>query len=164
MATSTSHETTPHSVLRPYGSDPLASSKPSVHLRNSRGSLTTVGLQPNKTPLPPGPTSVYSRGSLNHDFRGTVRAKSNSLPNGPRTDSIRSNDLRILPVIREDQNARHSRPSITSRHSIKSDGFDWLDDDDSTVFKVINILVLCKYLLQAISKLQCITNLQVSRL
>ena len=134
MATSTSHEALPHSVLRPRGSDPLPSTRPSVHLRNSHETGTTVRLWPNKAPLPPGPTSVYSRGSVNRDLRVTERAKSNSVPNAPRNDSIKSNNL---PVIREDQNAsRYSRHSITSRHSIISDGFDWLDDDESTVFKV----------------------------
>ena len=133
MATS-SDETVPHSVLRPHGSDPLASNRPSVHLRNqeTRG---TAGLRPNKAPLPPGSTSVYSRGSLNRDLRVTERAKSSSVPNGPRTDSIKSNDLRVLPVIREDQNA--SSVGRYSRLSIRSDGFDWLDDDESTVFKVV---------------------------
>lgn len=134
MATS-SDETVPHSVLRPHGSHPLASNRPSVHLRNSQETRGTAGLRPNKAPLPPGPTSVYSRGSLNRDSRVIERAKSSSVSNGSRTDSIKSNDLRILPVIRENQNASSVRRY--SRRSTRSDGFDWLDDDESTVFKVV---------------------------
>lgn len=131
MATNASHEIISHSVFRPQGSDPL-STKPSVHLRNSQRTRTTVGLHPNKAPLPPGPTSVYSRGSFNHDLRVTGRAKSNSVPNGALSYRIRSNDL-TLQTIEEDQSASLVK---YSRHSIISDdGFDWLDDDTITVFK-----------------------------
>ena len=137
MATSSDESVPPHSVLRPRGSDPLASNRPSVHLRNSQEIRGTAGVRPNKAPLPPGPTSVYSRGSINYDLGVTERTNSNSVPNGPRTDSVKSNELRVLPMIREDQDSssarRYSRRSITSQHS---DGFDWLDDDESTVFKV----------------------------
>ena len=134
MATNASHEISheiqglPNSVLRPQGADPSSSPKPSVHLRNSQRSRTTAGLLHNKAPLPPGPTSVYSRGSVN---RVVGRAKSNSAPNGTLSASIKSSEL--LPVIEEDQRAslvRHSRQSVTSA------GFQWLDDDNSTVFKV----------------------------
>ena len=138
MATNASHEIIvedlPHSVLRPKGSDPSSSPKPSVHLRNSQRSRTTAGLLRNKAPLPPGPTSVYSKGSVN---RVAVRVKSNSVPNtrpnGTLSASIKSNELNLLPLIEEDQQASLVR---YSRQSVTSGGFDWLGDDNSAVFKV----------------------------
>ena len=132
MATSTSHEIAPHSVLRPQGSDPLASTTPAVHLRNPQRTRYTEGMRPKKAPLPPGPISVYGRGSLDRDLR---IGRANSVPNGSaRTDSITSGDLRLLPVIEEDHNVSSIK---YSRQSIVSDSFDWLDDDESTVFQVI---------------------------
>lgn len=123
----------PHSVLRPQGSDPTSSVRPSVHLRNSPSNRTraTVGLRPNKPPLPPGLTSVYSRTSDNRDLRVTQRAKlkSHSVSNGTR-----NNDVDHLSVIKEDRSVSLVRDS---RHSIASAGYDWLDDDETTVFKVL---------------------------
>lgn len=86
----------------------------SPHLRNStRGAAT-------KAPLPPGPTSVFS---VNRDWRVAQRAVGSS----------------NLPVIDEDQNVSSVKQS---RQSVTSYGFDWLDDDESTVFKVQNIIFI----------------------
>lgn len=146
MATNTSDEDLPHSVFRFQGSNPLSSPKPSVHLRNSQRTRTTVGLHPNKAPLPTGPTSVYSRGNSNPDLRVPGRAKSNSVPNGSLADSIKSDHLGNLPAIEEDPRASLVR---YSRYSVTSDGFDWLDDDESTVFKVTKHIhthiAICNY-------------------
>ena len=134
MATNISQGDVPHSALRPPGSDPLAPIRPSVHLRHSNRSRSTGALRHNrKAPLPPAPISVYSR--VDSNFRVTVeRGKSNSVSNGPRSESIKSDALGSLPVIEEDQYIPSARYSITSR---ASDGFDWLNDDESTVFKVV---------------------------
>ena len=149
MASNASHEIIvedlPHSVLRPQGSDPSSSPKPSVQLRNSTRSRSTAGLIHKKAPLPPGPTSVYSRGSVN---RVVGRAKSNSAPsarpNGTLSATIKSNELNILPLIEEDPQASLVR---YSRQSVTSDGFDWLDDDNSTVFKVTNYIPVYQLLI-----------------
>ena len=134
MATDISQDDLPHSALRPPGSDPLALIKPSVHLRHSNISRSAGALRHNKkAPLPPAPISVYSR--VNRDFRVTAkRGKSNGVSNCARSGNIKSDDLGILPVNEEDRNIPSARYSITSR---TSDGFDWLNDDESTVFKVV---------------------------